>query len=1128
MAKENVLKMVENIRKTAKSLAMYKIKTDNTDISNLFQEILEKFSGVSKEVQDEFEFLKEDAEWDNYNIGFFGVTNAGKSTIIETLTGGNGTTIGTGERDFTTDIAIYNIPNFDKIRVVDMPGIEGNEQQHQKTIQKAVRKCHTLFYVLGTDKEPEEGTILKIKNYLEGRCEVYAVINLRGFADRYEHQKNLLNDASKQLVTITTEKFTKILGNQFKTIDTSQGERCLYLNAHLAYAMLNANHRDRNDYLNLFSDPSKAREFSNFNELETTIGRDFANKDIIQANISKFCSIIDKLILELTHQNKNLETIVLTNIKGQIKETNEKIKNIVKQKSEKIKTLINSQVDKLEIDLIKIVHKGIDEEWYKDKDKLNQEIKAIIDNFSKELDTIITNILKELEEAITEYLKELTGKLELFFSLDINIRIDLDTILEKLDRSFKDIFKTIFKFGYNLGATILGFLANPIIGGISAILALIDFIWGWFDDNDTREQRAKTKATEDIKNIMKNNVKPTLEKQINVELENLEKIVETELSSFSKGFEELEKFSAKIKEAITNITVSKENLKQQKQHKESTTHTNQNTENMFTNFAEAKEKSIMQLVNFQNQFNLSTINFKTDFDLLPYNFDETKIQLEIFIKQMQDNKFSIALFGAFSDGKSSIVSGLLKRTDIKISVEPANHQIETYEFGDFQIIDTPGLFADIIQHTEITKNYIAKAQVVIFTVDARNPIYETHIPTIQWILRDLQKLSATIFVVNKMDETTNLKNIDLFNNEVEIKKQSVLKLLKEKIGLNAEEQNKIKIIGVAANPYGKGMQHWLNENYDAYLQLSRIQNLKTEIQVFVNSSKDELFVKASQATMSDISQRIIIKFEELENKLEELRKISENSYATIQKELNQFKKSVNDVYSAITQDLINIRESIMVDFQGCNEYYQIKDKIDIHFGKDFNLLETKIISIIKKHTDKVDADAQTMSYNINQNIKLKDSLFAKLDNSFVSKFADVLKNTPIRTIADGILKGRDFLNLPIKFLPWGAMKLAKGAPIIGIVLEIIGIIARLVGANNFVIDKEKIINGIDTIFENLLKGCKDENGEEQGFTKERYDSFFSYITDIEKSLITIKEEIKRIEIRQALIKKEKEYYQEVV
>ena len=105
---------------------------ENISMDNVIDEQLIKsfenirgviFKGVSN-IKYHLEILSKIAEWDRLNVSFFGETNAGKSTIIESLINGDGGSIGDGYKDFTKTI---NKITYENINLMDMPGIEGRE-----------------------------------------------------------------------------------------------------------------------------------------------------------------------------------------------------------------------------------------------------------------------------------------------------------------------------------------------------------------------------------------------------------------------------------------------------------------------------------------------------------------------------------------------------------------------------------------------------------------------------------------------------------------------------------------------------------------------------------------------------------------------------------------------------------------------------------------------------------------------------------------------------------------------------------------------------------------------------------------------------------------------------------------
>lgn len=136
--------------------------------------------------------------WDNLVIAFFGETNAGKSTIIETFRilfdknrqEEDGLIVGDGRYDFTKTYEEYKMSIGERnFTLIDVPGIEGNEDEFKEVIQTALHKAHCIFYVQGHNKKPDEATAKKIKKYLGDWVKVYSIYNVRGGASNYDEEE---------------------------------------------------------------------------------------------------------------------------------------------------------------------------------------------------------------------------------------------------------------------------------------------------------------------------------------------------------------------------------------------------------------------------------------------------------------------------------------------------------------------------------------------------------------------------------------------------------------------------------------------------------------------------------------------------------------------------------------------------------------------------------------------------------------------------------------------------------------------------------------------------------------------------------------------------------------------------
>lgn len=92
----------------------------------------------------------------------FGRTKAGKSTTMEALTGGDGTSIGVGRQHTTTEIRAYyypslpdgSVPSEPSLRIVDTPGIEGFDGEALAELaEESIEQSDHVLFLFTDDKE---------------------------------------------------------------------------------------------------------------------------------------------------------------------------------------------------------------------------------------------------------------------------------------------------------------------------------------------------------------------------------------------------------------------------------------------------------------------------------------------------------------------------------------------------------------------------------------------------------------------------------------------------------------------------------------------------------------------------------------------------------------------------------------------------------------------------------------------------------------------------------------------------------------------------------------------------------------------------------------------------------------
>jgi small GTP-binding protein len=96
-------------------------------------------------------------------------------------------------------------------------------------------------------------------------------------------------------------------------------------------------------------------------------------------------------------------------------------------------------------------------------------------------------------------------------------------------------------------------------------------------------------------------------------------------------------------------------------------------------------------------------------------FDRVQQGLVEDIKEHQERAaLTVAFVGQYNAGKSTTISALTGRRDIRIDSDVATNETSVYQWNGIKLIDTPGLFADRSDHDEITYNAIERADLLVF------------------------------------------------------------------------------------------------------------------------------------------------------------------------------------------------------------------------------------------------------------------------------------------------------------------------------------------------------------------------------------------------------------------------------
>ncbi|EJB86995.1 GTPase [Helicobacter pylori] len=266
------------VEKNIKDLQSIFKNADDKDekLKQFNQEALEVFQKLELKSLKELESLKNNEEWENFTIAFYGETGAGKSTLIECLrmffkeqskadqqerfkrlysnyqnnyqnderkkqailnklhSLQDGAIIGDGRSDFTLKTRSYSFQyNHQNFVLLDVPGIEGSEQKVIDQISNATQKAHAIFYVTKTPNPPQKGeegkrgTIEKIQRQLDSQTEVWTIFNKPITSPRALKDK-LINESEKESLKSLNKEMKNILGKHYMGYKTVSAQAAFY------------------------------------------------------------------------------------------------------------------------------------------------------------------------------------------------------------------------------------------------------------------------------------------------------------------------------------------------------------------------------------------------------------------------------------------------------------------------------------------------------------------------------------------------------------------------------------------------------------------------------------------------------------------------------------------------------------------------------------------------------------------------------------------------------------------------------------------------------------------------------------------------------------------------------------
>lgn len=458
-----------------------------------------------------------------------------------------------------------------------------------------------------------------------------------------------------------------------------------------------------------------------------------------------------------------------------------------------------------------------------------------------------------------------------------------------------------------------------------------------------------------------------------------------------------------------------------------------------------------------------------------------------------NKKLKVAIIGGFSEGKTSIVAAWLGRIDkasMKISLEESSDEVNIYDVdSDIELIDTPGLFGfkekyndsdNIIEkYKDITKKYVSEAHIVLYVMDSTNPIKASHKEDLQWLFRELGLLSRTVFILSRFDEVADVEDDWEYQETLKIKKENVLGRLKDMLGLTEEESADIEIVGVAANPFGKGMDYWLN-NTEQLEKLSRIDTLRSATSKIIEQKGGffPLVCETQKSVINDILKENLKVIEATSDELEMVLSSHRKNIDTLKKNLDRITSKGLLAQSSLIKFITRYFGNLKAQANGCG-IDTFQSFWDAEIGKDGCVMYANIQNEFNTQLQNLQVALEHVALDYDANIKQFDSTMEIL----AKKGLDVLRNSGIIN-AKNILMARDGIKMLaemfgkdlgelLKFKPWGATqmagKISNTLQVVNIAMEIRDSYKKQQEEEKFRNAVKKLIENFDTLQEKLLE-----------------------------------------------------------
>ena len=465
----------------------------------------------------------------------------------------------------------------------------------------------------------------------------------------------------------------------------------------------------------------------------------------------------------------------------------------------------------------------------------------------------------------------------------------------------------------------------------------------------------------------------------------------------------------------------------------------------------------------------------------------------------------VAFVGQYNAGKSTMISALTGRRDIRIDSDIATDTTSVYDWNSIQIIDTPGLFTDRKDHDDITYEAIDKADLLVFsltymlfdTVTAKNFKYLAYEKGYRWKM---------MLVVNKMSDEAGEEEQKIANY-----RQSLA------TAIAPYSLDEFPLCFVDAKDYCEGV-----DEEDSFLtEISRFTTFTDALNNFVE--------RRASLTKFDTPIRIVLKQLEVSQKIVMRDSVKDTAFfellsrlnRLIQQERERLRTKVKSITLRLSATVVNEGADLAgllgeKDFE--SESKQVETRVQDHCEKASEEIQKEVQTTLDSTRTAVTELYQGDLFNAfearlsaNQNISAK-SVTASSDTAKLQRQVEVLKKistnigAEIRKLSvnsgavgsSGLLASSQVAGssahqivysvgkfIGFKFAPWGAVNIAKNVanviPFIGVAVSIASVFIELKGVDEEQKQQQNLLNArldVTSQFVSISKQLEEQANEQ--------------------------------------------------